>query len=94
VTDAWTAFVDTLHAEEWAEVCGEGEGWIASRRISDSSRLISVRSDDGSAAKHFAIQTESVVADMLASAKWVASLSERERERALAAVECLEGGDG
>jgi hypothetical protein len=83
VTDAWTAFVDTLHAEEWAEVCGEGEGWIASRRISDSSRLISVRSDDGSAAKHFAIQTERV-----------ASLSERERERALAAVECLEGGDG
>lgn len=69
-------------------VRGEGEGWIAWTDTLASH--VSILSDDGETAKSIAIRDSGVIDDMLASAAWVASLSETERERALKAVECLE----
>ena len=70
------------------DVRGEGEGWIAWAHA--GALNITIRSDDGETYKAFAIRDENVVSDMLASAKWVASLSDTEKDRALAAVNCLE----
>lgn len=90
----WGAYTSRLGASVGATVVGSGEGWIAWRSPPGNEGQIDVRSDDGRRVRSLTIRSESVVADMLASAKWVASLSERERERALAAVEALEGANG
>lgn len=74
------------------EVLGEGEGWIAWRH--DNAMHVTVLDDDGQGVKSIAVRDTHVIDDMLASAKWVASLSDMERDRALAAVECLETVDG
>lgn len=74
------------------KILGEGDGWLA---WSDTlASHVSILSDDGETAKSIAIRDTSVIDDMLASAKWVAGLSDDERERALAAVECLEKAGG
>ncbi len=73
-------------------VHGEGDGWLAWSDL--LAKHVTITSDDGGEAKSIAIRDSNAIDDMLASAKWVAGLSETERDRALAAVECLEMADG
>lgn len=96
VEGGWFDHVDAIANGETCRVLGKGEGWIAWAEASIErgiSRCFSVQADDGETIRTVKIGTVCQTADVAGLLSAVAKYSEREREKALRAIEALEGGD-
>lgn len=91
----FTAHADSIRANENASILGEGEGWLAWFECGEAgiTRKLAVRSDDGQEVHEITIREQSEIGDTAEIASTIAKMTERERERALAAIQHLEAGN-
>lgn len=91
----WSLHADAIKSDADSALLGEGEGWLAwfSSGEDGITRHIAVRADDGTSEHRITIKEESDIGDTAEIASIIAGMTDRERERALAAIQCLEGGN-